>query len=469
MVCLGLLGIVCAIHEPATAGPERNLAEIQRVGQAQIRSLNERKFIIGSIDPEWIQAWLTPDEYVWVKEQGWRVRWIPPSPEDYWPLEDKSAKAIIYPVTGYPTYTSLVNALQDLSASYPNLCRLESIGKSHENRDLLFMKITDHPDLEEDEPEFKYIAAMHGNETLGVAMTLNLIELLLSDYGNDPRITRLVDETEIWIMPLMNPDGYSRSPRSRFNAQGLDLNRSFPDRVDDPNNTTEGRPPEVQAVMVYAASHSSVLSANFHTGELLVNYPYDNSFNNDIPQDPDWYTPDDDVFVENSLTYSRNNPPMYASPRYENGITNGRSWYALSGGMQDWNYVWPGCFEVTIEISYSFSPPISQLPTYWNNNREAMLAYMERVHTGVRGIISDSVSGLPLSATVEVAGRNHPVFTDPDVGDYHRLLLPGNYTFTFQADGYESKTFTGVEVTDGTATRLDVSLDPVRPFVLRLW
>ncbi len=452
-----------------SAAPEKKLAKIQREDKEQIRSLIGRKVIIDSVDQKQIHAWLTPSEYQWVQEKGWRVRWIPSSLEDYWPVEEKVSKAVTYPVTSYPTYAELVTALQDLSASYPNLCRLESIGKSYENRDLLFMKISDQPDLEEDEPEFKYIGTMHGNETLCVAMTLNLIELLLSDYGNDSRITHLVDETEIWIMPLMNPDGYSRNPRTRFNAQGIDLNRNFPDRVDDPVNTPDGRSPEVQAMMLFAANHSPVMSANFHTGDLLVNYPYDNSINNNIEQDPDWYTPDNDVFVENALTYSRNNPPMYASTLFENGISNGISWYPISGGMQDWNYVWLGCFEVTIEFANTFSPPVSQLSTYWDNNREAMLAYMERVHTGVRGVITSSHSGIPLSATVEVEGRNRPVFSDPEVGDYHRLLLPGTYTLTFSAQGHKPRTVTGVEVIGGDATRLDVVLDPTTTSSLRVW
>jgi hypothetical protein len=468
-LCLILAGWILPIPIPASASSGRNQVEIQRVEGSQLKELIAKRVSIDSVNQDFIRAWLTPSEYEWVKNQGWSVRWIPPSPEDYWATAEKIQKTVTYPVSSYPTYAELVTALQDLAAAYPNLSRLESIGKSYENRDLLFMKITDHPDVEEDEPEFKYIAAMHGNETLGVVMTLNLIELLLREYGSDDRITQLVNETEIWIMPLMNPDGYSRSPRVRDNAQGYDLNRNFPDRVDDPDNTPDGRPIEIQAMMSFAANHSTVMSANFHTGSLVVNYPYDNSFNNDIELDPDWFSPDDDVFVENSLTYSMNNPPMYASPFFENGITNGISWYVISGGMQDWNYVWPGCFEVTIEISNTFSPSVSQLSTYWNNNRESMLSYMERVHTGVRGVISDSRSGIPLPATAEVEGRDRPVFTDPDVGDYHRLLLPGTYTLTFSAAGHEPQTITGVEVLDGTATRLDMALDPIGVSGIRLW
>lgn len=464
-----LLGAVVLFPFQAPAEPERKQAEIRRESADQLKALLAEDLDIDSVNKEKIRAWLSPSEFEWIVSRGWRVQWIPPTPEDYWTEDEKTQKSITYPVTSYPTYTTLASELQNFVSTYPALCRLETIGQSYEGRDLLFLKITDHPDVEEDEPEFKYIGAIHGNETLCVAMTLDLIQLLLSEYGSDPRITQLVDETEIWIMPLMNPDGYSRSPRTRFNAQGYDLNRTFPDRVDDPHNTTAGRPPETAAVMTFSAGYSFVMSANFHTGSLVTNYPYDNSFNADVEQDPDWYTPDNDVFVENALTYSMNNPPMYASTEFENGITNGITWYVVSGGMQDWNYVWLGCFEETIELSNSFSPSTSQLSTYWNNNRESMLAYMERVHTGVRGVVTDSRSGLPLSATVEVELRDRPVFTDPEVGDYHRLLLPGTYTLTFSASGHESKTVAGVEVLDTTATRLDIALDPPSTPGIRVW
>ena len=59
-----------------------------------------------------------------------------------------------------------------------------------------------------------------------------------------------------------------------------------------------------------------------------------------------------------------------------------------------------------------------------------------------------------------VQGNTQPVFTDPEVGDYHRMLLPGTYTLTVSAQGHEDRTIPDLVVADGPATRLDVSLDP---------
>jgi carboxypeptidase D len=374
------------------------------------------------------------------------------------------------PLEFYPTHAQIGADLLALQETYPDLCRVESIGQSVQGRDLWFIKITDHPDIEEAEPEFKYISTMHGNETVGTPLTLNLIHLLLESYGTDPRLTGLVNETEIWILPLMNPDGYSANPRSRFNGHGVDLNRSFPDRIADTVNTTEGREPETAAVMAFGADHSSVLSANFHTGALLVNYPYDSSAASPSPPPkPEWFSPDDDLFQRVSLAYSIHNSPMYNSPFFENGITNGISWFQVFGGMQDWNYHWLGCNEVTIELSDSFTPAESTLLGFWENNRESMLAYMEQVHIGIRGIVSDANTGSPIDAAIRVEGRDHDVFTDPDVGDYYRMVLAGTYDLTVSAEGYRPQTAAGVAVEMGMSAVVNFQLErePTSMWILR--
>jgi carboxypeptidase D len=360
---------------------------------------------------------------------------------------------------GYHTFFELTQELNNVTSAYPDLCQLHNIGNTHQGKALWFMKISDNVSVEEDEPEFKYISTMHGDEVVGMELCLELIHLLTDQYGIDPQITNLVNNVEIWIMPLMNPDGYTLGMRS--NAQGTDLNRDFPDRVKDPNNTWVGRAKETEHVMKWGFTHSPVLSANFHGGALVVNYPFDS--------DPNPYanysaTPDDALIIEQSLTYSKLNFPMYNSSSFYQGITNGIAWYLIYGGMQDWNYVWMSCNDVTIELGSKW-PPYSQIPGYWNDNRASMLAYMEKCLEGVRGVVTNSVTGDPLNATVRAVGIDHDVFTDPDVGDYHRMLLPGTYTIRVSAEGFHQKDITGVVVGSGDATRLDVTLDPKFPLV----
>lgn len=61
------------------------------------------------------------------------------------------------------------------------------------------------------------------------------------------------------------------------------------------------------------------------------------------------------------------------TPAFENGITNGAAWYPLTGGMQDFQYVWYGCLEVTLEISCCKYPPAYELRKYWEDNQLVIL------------------------------------------------------------------------------------------------
>ena len=113
---------------------------------------------------------------------------------------------------------------------------------------------------------------MHGDETVGRELSLYLIEWLVEGYGSDPRATDIINNTDVFIMPTMNPDGFESG--SRYNANGVDLNRDFPDQFNDPSNTLNGRQPETRAVMQWTWEHNFVLSANMHSGALVANYPY---------------------------------------------------------------------------------------------------------------------------------------------------------------------------------------------------
>jgi carboxypeptidase D len=376
------------------------------------------------------------------------------------PIWDPEAKSI---PAAYHTYATLTSELQAIAAARPDLARLYSIGTSVQGRDLWMMKITRNPDLEEDEPEVRYIAAMHGDEVVGKELCVGLIHRLLDDYGVDPRITALVDSTEIWILPSMNPDGTEAG--TRYNASGADLNRSFPDQFSDPVNSPAGRPPEVQAVMTWANTHSTNLSANFHGGSLVTNYPFDgNAAGTDVYST----SADDALLLSLSRSYADHNPPMLANnsdPAFVSGVCNGADWYTVRGGMQDWNYVWRGDVEVTIEQGNTKWPAASTLPQYWTENAESMLAYLERVHAGVRGVVTDAVTGAPLAATVKVVGFTlvgapDPVSTDPDAGDYHRMLLPGTYSLEISSPGHVTAILDDVVVAAGGETRRDVALAP---------
>ncbi len=410
--------------------------------------------------------------YAYANEKEWRafraLGYEPtelPHPGSLYEHEMSSEPLAVLDWDRYPTYQAYLTMMRQYAQNFPSICKLDTIGLSVQGRQILALKISDSVNVSEDEPEFFYSSTMHGDETVGYVLLLRLADYLLNQYGvptaEGQRATNLVNNTEIWINPLFNPDGTYRlggdttvSNARRGNANGVDLNRNFPDRVSDTNNTTTGRQVETQAMMRWTARHNFTLSANFHGGAQVVNYPWDNG----APSGTYSACPDDAWFINLSRVYSTPNPDMMTGG-FTNGITNGCQWYAIFGGRQDWIYWWCGGRETTVELWNTKNPPGSVLPQRWTNNRESFLAYMEQALKGVRGIVSDAETNAPLRARIGVQGiPNVPVFSDSSVGDYHRLLLPGTYTLVAQATGYHPDTVRNVVVVDSVATRVDVAL-----------
>ena len=146
------------------------------------------------------------------------------------------------------------------------------------------------------------------------------------------------------------------------------------------------------------------------------------------------------------------------------GITNGWDWYEIDGGRQDFMTFFHGGREVTIEISETKLLPSDELDELWSWNRRALLDFIAHAQQGIRGVVSDR-DGEPLAATIEVVGVDREedgsmARTDPDVGDFHRLLLPGLYDLRIEASGYHSREIQGIAVIDGEATVVDVVLYP---------
>jgi carboxypeptidase D len=437
----------------ASAGPRLGdviVVEVLISGRAELDELISGGYNISNVTGDTVTVYATEEELSRLEGAGYEYRKVEPV------VEETDVTAL-----SYRDYAMVTSELAGYAAAYPEILRLYTLGQSVQGRELWAVLITDNPDIEEDEPEFKYVATMHGDESLGTEMCMYFIDMVLSDYNDaNERIVGLVDNTAIWIVPVMNPDGLELG--SRYNANGYDLNRSFPiyptdytgDIFDGEPLGDLGRQPEVAHVMRWTAANSFVLAANFHTGALVVNYPYDDDGLGSV----DSPTPDDLLFEEISRIYSMYNLPMWNSSIYEDGITNGAAWYVVQGSMQDWNYRYISCNEVTVELSTNWKPPAQQLPDYWDDNRESMVHFLEAVHIGVRGVITNSVSSEPVWAEVMVEDNSHPVFTDPNVGDYYRMLLPGVYNLTFSAVGYVSRMAEDATVIDGAVTRIDVEL-----------
>ena len=349
----------------------------------------------------------------------------------------------------YHTYTQLGNLLLDAQNDHSAIALRGSAGQSVNGRELWTLVISDNVATEEAEPEVRISASMHGDEKIAMEMVLYLVDYLTDNYGQPgyADVTDLVDNYEIHIMPLHNPDGHVSN--SRYNANGRDLNRNFP--VPDGAIGGDGtwtEEVETLAMKNWASSRNFVISQDGHGGALVVNYPWDYTYS---------LTPDDDAFVALSEEFSFYNSPMWNGDWYH-GITNGAQWYVTEGSLQDWSYEETGSMHVIVEFSDSDAPPQSQLDGYWDDNRESFMHWIKAARYGVNGRVTQAGTGLPLDATVTVIGNSKSVATDPDFGDYYKLLDSGTYTLRFEADGHVTQQIAGVSTSWGTPTVLDVQL-----------
>ncbi|KAL0970371.1 hypothetical protein UPYG_G00241090 [Umbra pygmaea] len=382
----------------------------------------------------------------------------------------------------YHSNSQMNSLLKKTAARCPDISTTYSIGRSVEGKDLLVIEFSNNPGVHELlEPEIKYIGNMHGNEVLGRQLLIYLAQYLCSEYqlGNH-RIQTLINTTRIHILPSMNPDGYELAAAEvqgandheneeasyynswtlgRGNAQNIDLNRNFPDltniaysrrrhsrfrsdHIPIPDSYWFGKvAPETYAVMKWLRSIPFVLSANFHGGELVVSYPFDLSKH---PQGQKMFspTPDEQVFKQIARTYanahatmSGNNSESCGNFGGQGGIVNGAQWYSIAGGMQDFNYLHTNCFEVTVELGCDKFPAEEELYTGWQDNKEALLTFMESVHRGIKGVVTDVDGNGIKGARISIKGVRHDI-TTAENGDYWRLITAGTHILTASAPGY---------------------------------
>ena len=357
---------------------------------------------------------------------------------------------------GWHDHAALTQELQTLAQQHPSILQLLSAGKSVQGRDLWYVKISDNVAQDETEPKLLYISTMHGDEVTGVEMTLYLIRKIVRGYGTDARMTKLVNHSQLFLMPLMNPDG--NALHQRFNANGVDLNRDFPDFTSDPTDTPAGRAIETQAIMRLHDQHQFALSLNFHGGEICFNLPWDTKRNTTAAEK----FGDDALMSFLGREFTTANQPMFANDggTFDQGLTYGYEWYEVDGGMQDWSNYYRQSNHATVELSTTKWPSASQLPAFWRDNEEAFTKFLERGLEGVHlqvvapqgRAIQNPVTAVS-TATRDI--KSASVFI-------HRPTVPGAQVVTINAPGFARLTMPlSSSAFDGTFTQ--AQLTPLNP------
>ncbi len=279
---------------------------------------------------------------------------------------------------GYYTLDEIESELDELAQDYPNLVAQKiSIGQTLEGRDIWALKMSDNPNIDEDEAEVLYTGLHHAREPMSYMNLFYYMNWLVENYESDPVAKTILDHRELWFVPALNPDGLIYNQQiapngggmQRKNARetcnggvdGVDLNRNYGyawncqgnyqgnqcetsgSSGDGCNETYRGTfafsEPETQAMRNFVASHNFPVAFNYHSYSNLLLYPFGYTYNNPMSQD------DLNTFIEiGEELVSENN--------YYLG-TGVDILYPVNGEACDWMYGSEGIFAYTPEVGSS--------------------------------------------------------------------------------------------------------------------
>ncbi|MBV1887886.1 MAG: hypothetical protein KUG51_01210, partial [Urechidicola sp.] len=412
-------------------------------------------------------------------------------------LERNPNYTLSFPLSAFPTYDQYSQQMQDFETENPSIAELVNIGSVGNSRDLLFIKLSDNVGTHEKEPRLLYTSSMHGDEIAGYVPMLSLIDFLIEVY-NDPahasgrhtEIKDLLDNNEVWINPLANPNGTYNGVGNnaavtnpiRGNANALDLNRNYPDPRTGAHPDGEVYQVETIAFMAMADTYHFVIAANFHGGVEVMNYPWDTwSVAQGRHADDDWYI---DICGEYAAHAQADSPSGYFEASYDSnadailghtGVTHGATWYQVAGGRQDYMNHDKQCREVTIELSddkwpdpslarYDTAPEQEAwIENQWDYNKDALIDFLKQGTYGFRGVVKDVSTTNPIQAKITIVGhddsRGSWVNTELPLGDFYRPIQAGTYDILIEADCYQSLTLTNQVIVDSQIVDLgDISL-----------
>ncbi|MBR5725168.1 MAG: carboxypeptidase regulatory-like domain-containing protein [Muribaculaceae bacterium] len=464
---------IAVISGTLSAQSQRELGQLMRergeyyftlsVGNpTEIQSISEICSIDGT-DGRNVVAYANQQEYNKLLQAGYQPHLqTPPSLREdavMWQGGDRAT----YDWNSYLTYGDYVSMMEGFPTSVTNgaNCTLVDLGTLSTTNHRRILGVRLNNGQPNGKPKFLYTSTMHGDEVTGMILMLRLINEFCT--STDSRIQNILNNVDLFIFPNTNPDGTYNGGNNtvtgakRYNGNNVDLNRHFPDFDDGahPDGASYYQD-EAQWMMELAQEYLFTMGANYHGGAEVMNYPWDT-------YQP--LHPDDAWWQHVSLEYvalARQANSSYMTDTESNGITNGYAWYTITGSRQDYMNYYGQCREITIECSSTKTPSASQLPNFWNYNHIAMLAYIEQCLNGVHGFVYDAVTGEPIEG-VSVTVENHDALgssvTSHTIGDFHRPIKGGTYTFTFAKQGYYSQSVQ-VTVADDDREDLTIYLEP---------
>ena len=390
-------------------------------------------------------------------------------------IQAEKTTALAVPA-GYPDLAQVLTAMNAAEAAFPAICQVVDLTSRYgtpataDGRHMFALKVSDNVALEEDEPAFLLVSNHHAREIVTPLIAMHAFEELTAQYGVDSTITDLVNEYEIWIAPIWNPDGYEyvfntdnlwRKNRRVFTeGVGVDLNRNYPFGWDSPcggsdsaaTETFRGPSPsseaETQTMVAWAQDRRFAKVVDFHSyglqvryGLACLNYPF-LSF-----------------LIDEAVDIASAVPGYGIGPSC---CTGGDFGYHLASKASH-AFLW--------ETATAFQPAFSTGESEAAAVFSGVMAHLQRA-IPLSGHVTDVVTGGPVVANISYDGitfeNGESNGSGADFGRYHVFLPAGDYDVTLSAAGYVSQTH-AVSITADSAQLLDVALSPVSVPAVTAW
>lgn len=342
----------------------------------------------------------------------------------------QAARGLADPFDSYLPLADMVTYINSLAAARPDLCEVIDIGNSVEGRDIWVLHITGAG--AGPKPGVFYHGLIHCREWITAPVVLYLAAHLLDNYDTDSCVRALVDQTDFYLAPCVNPDGYSytwtnnrmwrKNRRNNGSNFGVDLNRNFgyqwgehgdggssgstsSDTYRGPSAFSE---PETQAIRDFVTAHTNIKAyMDYHSYSQLLMWPWGYT-----PS----LTPDNATFSEVGNTMQQLITAVHGV-YYEPGPVYDTI-YPANGVSIDWAYGAEGRFAYTIELrdtgSFGFTLPADQIVPTCEENLEGILYLSRWASSGIllnlpgpapTEIVADQPT--PISVTVQAAQESY--------------------------------------------------------------
>jgi succinylglutamate desuccinylase len=256
---------------------------------------------------------------------------------------------------GYRTYDSVSAELIALQIQYPDLVKLETYGTTNSGHKLYALKISDNVKMDEDEPEIMITSATHGDEIITVEVEMELILTLLKNYDKDPRLTKMINDHELFFIPMVNPQGYSR--RDRY-ARNTDPNRDYPYPGVEEKQSVDC----IDSIRKFFHAHDFKGSIDLHAYGKLVMFPWG-------------YTKTSPPAVDEA-NFQYLTSSMAEINKYEAGQIS-KIIYVAKGSSADYYYWKNKTLALGIELSTSKAPPFRSVAKVVEESKEMIWRFIE--------------------------------------------------------------------------------------------